>query len=46
MPEIVKDIDDLKTDEKFKAVDYNGIVGLLIEAVKELSQKVENCNCK
>ena len=43
MPEIVKDIDNLKDEDKFKAVDYNGVIGLLIEAVKELNDKCNNC---
>jgi hypothetical protein len=46
MPEIVKDIDDLKSDDKFKAVDYNGVIALLIEAVKELNEKCNNCKNK
>ena len=44
MPEIVKDIDNLKDEDKFKAVDYNGVIALLIEAVKELNDKCNNCN--
>jgi len=43
MPEIVKDIDNLKDEDKFKAVDYNGVIALLIEAVKELNDKCNNC---
>lgn len=46
MPEIVKDIDDLKSDETYKAVDYNGVVALLIEAVKDLEKRVSECECK
>jgi hypothetical protein len=42
MPELVKEVENLKTQDSFKAVDYNGIIGLLIEAVKELK---DNCNC-
>jgi hypothetical protein len=29
----------------YKAVKYDKMVAVLIEAVKELSIKVENCNC-
>ena len=43
MPEIVKEIDNLKDEDKFKAVDYNGVIALLIEAVKELNDKCNNC---
>ena len=43
MPELVKEVDSLKSEDGFKAVDYNGIIGLLIEAVKELSDKCNNC---
>lgn len=42
MPELVKEVENLKTEDSFKAVDYNGLIGLLIEAVKELK---DNCNC-
>jgi hypothetical protein len=44
MPELVREVDSLKTEDGFKAVDYNGLIGLLIEAVKELSDKCNNCN--
>jgi hypothetical protein len=43
MPELVREIDSLKNEDSFKAVDYNGLIGLLIEAVKELSNKCNNC---
>ena len=43
MPELVKEVDSLKNEDSFKAVDYNGLIGLLIEAVKELSDKCNNC---
>jgi hypothetical protein len=42
MPELVREVDSLKNEDKFKAVDYNGLIGLLIEAVKEIK---DNCNC-
>jgi hypothetical protein len=44
MPELVREVDSLKNEDSFKAVDYNGLIGLLIEAVKELSNKCNNCN--
>ena len=44
MPELVKEVDSLKSEDSFKAVDYNGLIGLLIEAVKELSDKCNNCD--
>ena len=43
MPEIVKELIILKDEDKFKAVDYNGVIALLIEAVKELNDKCNNC---
>ena len=43
MPELVREVDSLKNEDSFKAVDYNGLIGLLIEAVKELSDKCDNC---
>ena len=43
MPELVKEVENLKTEDSFKAVDYNGLIGLLIEAVKELNDKCNNC---
>ena len=44
MPELVREVDSLKNEDSFKAVDYNGLIGLLIEAVKELSDKCNSCN--
>ena len=44
MPELVNEVDSLKNEDSFKAVDYNGLIGLLIEAVKELNDKCNNCN--
>ena len=42
LPSLVHEHQDLNTSENFKTVDYNGVIGLLIQAVKELK---ENCNC-
>ena len=39
--EIEQVLPDLVTDGDTKTVNYNGIIGVLIEAVKELSAKVE-----
>jgi hypothetical protein len=42
MPEVVKEVDTLNTDgETHLTVDYAKLVGLLIEAVKELNAKVK-----
>ena len=43
LPELVKDVESLKEDNSFKAVDYNGVIALLIECVKELKDKCNNC---
>ena len=43
LPELVKDVESLKEDNSFKAVDYNGVIALLIECVKELKDKCDNC---
>jgi hypothetical protein len=40
LPEIVYEIE--KNKEKYKAVNYNGLVALLIESVKELSVKIND----
>lgn len=47
MPEYVH---DLNNGTGHKTVDYNGLIGVLIESVKELKNEIEtlkaNCNCK
>ena len=43
MPHAVKEVDSLDGDDKYLTVDYNAIIGLLVSAVNELSNK---CNCK
>ena len=47
MPELVHDIGN---GSGMKTVDYNGLIGVLIESVKELKNEIEtlkaNCNCK
>ena len=41
LPEVVYEIDDEAFGEKTKAVRYGNIVGLLIEAIKELKAEIE-----
>ena len=41
MPHLVKEVNTFNSAEKHLAVDYNGLIGLLIESVKTLSEKVE-----
>jgi uncharacterized protein (DUF305 family) len=41
MPSAVTDAVDMNSDETQKAVDYNQIIGLLVQAVKELKAEVE-----
>ena len=45
LPEIVKE-KSIMDSEPHKTIEYNGLVGLLIEAVKELSNKVEDLENK
>jgi lipopolysaccharide export system protein LptA len=47
MPSLIKTQNTLDGSDTFKTVDYNGLIGLLIESVKELSDKLDECNnCK
>jgi hypothetical protein len=41
VPEVVKEVDTLGTDETHLTVDYAKLVGVLVEAVKELDAKVK-----
>ena len=41
IPEIVKEYDGLQGREKFKAVDYNKLVPVLIESIKELKSQID-----
>jgi len=41
LPEVVYETDDLETGETHYAVRYGQVVGLLVEAVKELTQRIE-----
>lgn len=40
LPELVKEVKDLDSDDTHLTVDYNAIIGVLVEAVKELSEQV------
>ena len=47
LPELVENVKDLNGDDSHLAVNYNGLIGLLLQSIKELSDKVDNCNnCK
>ena len=47
LPSLIKEQNTLDGSDTFKTVDYNGLVGLLIESVKELSERLDKCeNCK
>jgi len=46
MPDLVREVDSINSeDDSYLAVDYNGVIALLIEAVKELTICTK-CNCK
>jgi len=45
-PELVKEILPIGSDEKRLTVNYDGLIGLLIETVKELTEKVEKLENK
>ncbi len=42
MPHLVKEVKSLDSDESHLTVDYNGLIGLLIESVKTLQSEVKN----
>ena len=45
LPEVVYDTHEIDNDdEQFKAVRYGNVVGLLVEAIKELKKEVERLN--
>jgi hypothetical protein len=44
IPEVV--ITEYETEEKYKMVSYQNIVGVLIEAIKDLDKKIENIDSK
>ena len=41
LPSLVTEIDSLKDDSSHKGVNYNGIIGLLVESIKELKKEIE-----
>jgi len=41
MPHLVKEVKSLDSDDSHLTVDYNGLIGVLIQAVKELKAEVE-----
>jgi len=41
LPSLVMEIDSLKDDSSHKGVNYNGIIGLLVESIKELKKEIE-----
>jgi hypothetical protein len=46
LPQAVKTVEDLNTQEPYKTVNYDALHALLIEAVKELSARVESLEAK
>jgi hypothetical protein len=44
--EVEKVVPELVTDTDIKSVNYNGLIGILIEAIKELNQEIENLKNK
>ena len=46
LPGAVKDIESLEGDRSYKAVDYNAIIGLLIQTNKELLERIETLENK
>ena len=42
IPELVKEVDGLNGREGFKAVDYNKLVPVLIESIKELKKEIDD----
>ena len=46
LPSAVKEVDTLNGDGKHKTVDYNAIIGLLVETNKELLERIEKLENK
>ena len=46
LPEAVKEVQGLKDDESYKTVNYNSLISILVESVKELSARVEELEAK
>ena len=40
VPELVKNVDDPFDKGNYKALNYNGIIGLLVESIKELKEEI------
>ena len=40
LPELVTDVDSLSDDGSYKYLNYNGIIGLLVESIKELKNEI------
>ena len=41
LPELVKNVDDPFDKGNYKALNYNGIIGLLVESIKELKDEIQ-----
>lgn len=46
LPGAVKEVESLEGDQSYKAVDYNAVIGLLIETNKELLERIEKLENK
>jgi len=46
LPGAVKEVESLDGEQTYKTVDYNSVIGLLIEANKELLKRIENLENK
>jgi hypothetical protein len=45
-PELVKEVQPIEGDEKMLTVNYDGLIGVLIESIKELQAEVETLKNK
>jgi hypothetical protein len=43
MPHLVKEVKGLESEDTHLTVNYDGLIGVLIEAIKDLSSKCNNC---
>ena len=46
LPQAVKTVNDLNTDEEYKTVKYDALTSILIESIKELSARIEELENK
>ena len=46
LPGAVREVESLEGDQSYKAVDYNAVIGLLIETNKELLERIEKLENK